>query len=136
LYEPGSKFRVNSTLIQVNFTRGVDTSSGNSLPRDIIGFSIEFCYIGDYLGDVGSPNNLSLSLLSEIQSIIGTPPTIRLGGNTQDVAQYHPENNITILNTFKPGDTEAISVSFGNGLFEVRALASSLSTISYQIARL
>ncbi|KAI9653737.1 MAG: hypothetical protein M1821_006931 [Bathelium mastoideum] len=109
----------NFTLIQVNFTPGVDTSKAVPLPRDIAALSIEFCYIIDYLGDVSSPNNLSYNLLNNIQDILGAPPVIRVGGDTGDVARYHPHNNQTITNVFVPNDFEAVNVSFNDGLFQV-----------------
>ena len=109
----------NDTLVNVNFTPGVDTSKAAPLPRDIIALSIEFCYIIDYLGDVDSPNELSYNLLNNLQEILGAPPVIRIGGDTGDVAQYLPRNNQTITNIFEPNNLEAVNVSFNNGLFQV-----------------
>ncbi|KAI9708321.1 MAG: hypothetical protein M1820_004025 [Bogoriella megaspora] len=110
---PASSPQINQnfSLVQVNFTPGVNTSKVSPLPRDILALSIEFCYIVDYLGDVGKPNNLSFNLLSAIQSIIGAPPVIRIGGHTQD--------NTTITNVFEPGNLEAVNVTFNGGLFKV-----------------
>ena len=108
----------NYSLIHVNFTPNVDTSKAATLSRDIVALSIEFCYIIDYLGDVGSPNNLSYNLLNNIQDILGAPPVIRVGGDTGDAAQYHPHDNQTITNVFEPDNLEAVNVSFSRGLFQ------------------
>ncbi|KAF2230946.1 glycoside hydrolase family 79 protein, partial [Viridothelium virens] len=96
-----------------------DTSKASPLPRDLVALSIEFCYIIDYLGEVGSPNDLSYNLLNNIEEILGAPPVIRIGGDTGDAAQYNPHNNQTITNVFKPNNLEAVNVTFNSGLFQV-----------------
>ncbi|KAH8590030.1 hypothetical protein B0O99DRAFT_522066 [Bisporella sp. PMI_857] len=87
--------------------------------RSLLGLSIEFCYITTYLGDVNQPNMLSFQLLQNIQNLIGSPPRIRVGGNTQDVAQYCHHCPQTLNNTFVPGNTEAVNVTFNKNLFVV-----------------
>jgi hypothetical protein len=96
-------------------------SNGSAIPisRGIGALSIEFCYILDYLGDIGSPNTLSRQLLQNIEDRLGAPPVIRIGGHTQDVAQYCENCTSTLANVFVPGNAEAVSVTFGKGLFEV-----------------
>jgi len=80
---------------------------------------LRFCYISDYLGDVSKPNTLSYRLLQNIQDIKGAPPTIRIGGNTQDVAKYCPTCLETLNSSFTGTDTEATNVSFNSNLFRV-----------------
>ena len=96
-------------------------SSGSSIPisRSIGALSIEFCYILDYLGDVGSPNTLSRQLLQNIEDRLGAPPVIRIGGHTQDVARYCANCSSTLTNIFVSGNAEAVNVTFSKGLFEV-----------------
>jgi hypothetical protein len=94
-------------------------ASGSAIPisHGIGALSIEFCYIVDYLGDVSQPNLLSKQLLQNIQDRVGAPPTIRIGGHTQDVAEYCENCNTTLANIFEPGNLEAVNVTFGKGLF-------------------
>lgn len=89
------------------------------ISKDIAGLSIEFCYITDYLGDVNKPNKLSLNLLQNVQDIVGSPPIIRIGGHTEDAAQFCSSCPQTLNNTFAPGNDEAVSVSFNRNLFKV-----------------
>ena len=99
------------------------TYQGDSHPRpiakDIAALSIEFCYVTDYLGDIGRPNPLSLDLLQNIENIAGAPPVIRIGGHTQDAASFCAACPQTLNNTFVPGNDEAIAVNFNKGLFTV-----------------
>ncbi|KAE9366274.1 glycoside hydrolase family 79 protein [Stipitochalara longipes BDJ] len=96
-------------------------SNGSAIPisRRIGALSIEFCYILDYLGDAGSPNTFSRQLLQNIEDRLGTPPIIRIGGHTQDVARYCENCTSTLANVFVPGNAEAVSVTFGKDLFKV-----------------
>ena len=89
------------------------------ISRSIAALSIEFCYITDYFGDVGKPNNFTLSLLQNIEDILGAPPIIRIGGHTQDVAQYNSSNPTTLSNVFDPGNLEAVNVTYNSNLFRV-----------------
>src|SRR5882757_2912944 len=50
----------------------------SSISREIGALSIEFCYILDYLGDLGSPNTFSRQLLQNIEDRLGAPPVIRI----------------------------------------------------------
>ena len=68
---------------------------------------------------MNQPNTFSLQLLQNIQDLIGSPPRIRVGGDTLDVAQYCHNCPQTLNNTFVPGNTEAFSVTFNNNLFAV-----------------
>ncbi|KAK3618545.1 hypothetical protein LTR22_026338 [Elasticomyces elasticus] len=47
------------------------------------------------------------------------PSLIRIGGHTQDVAQYLPDAAATINNIFVPGNLEAVNVTFYDGLYKV-----------------
>ncbi|KAJ9665463.1 hypothetical protein H2201_004345 [Coniosporium apollinis] len=81
--------------------------------------SIEFCYTVDFLGQPDSPNLFSQQLLQNIEDISGTSPVLRIGGNTQDLAQYC-ENCLQAMNsTYRPGSTEAINVTFSKSLFKI-----------------
>jgi hypothetical protein len=114
-----------STILALNEPTAITTidlqSSGPSvkISPSIGAISIEFCYITDYLGFPQQPNLLSLQLLQNIQDRTGISPVIRIGGDTQDVARFCPNCTATLTNIFNPGNTEAISVTFGQGLFRV-----------------
>ncbi|KFZ04341.1 hypothetical protein V501_09191, partial [Pseudogymnoascus sp. VKM F-4519 (FW-2642)] len=94
-------------------------SAARPIPKDMAALSIEFCYAKDYLGDVDSPNVLSLNLLQNIEDIVGNPPIIRLGGHTQDAASFCDGCPETLNNTFTPGNDEAIAVSYNRNFFTV-----------------
>ncbi|EJU02041.1 hypothetical protein DACRYDRAFT_22427 [Dacryopinax primogenitus] len=64
--------------------------SNASLPLSpsFASFSLEFAFIPTFLGNLSSPNSLSLSLLQEITRRAGEPPSFRPGGITVDSSEY------------------------------------------------
>lgn len=115
---PTAEVRATSKT-DINFNVASAAASAVPLSRTLSSLSIEFCYITDYLGDVNTPNKLSLQLLQNIQDLTGTPPIIRIGGHTQDAAHYNAANPQTLTNVFTGGNTEASDVSFNANLFKV-----------------
>ncbi|KFY04146.1 hypothetical protein O988_00965 [Pseudogymnoascus sp. VKM F-3808] len=106
----------------VTFDKRAAAASASPLNRQLLGLSIEFCWITSYLGDLNQPNALSLRLLQNIQDLSGFPPRIRVGGNTQDVANYCDDCTQTLKNTFASNieiNTEAANVTFNKNLFRV-----------------
>ncbi|KAH8812634.1 hypothetical protein F5884DRAFT_878457 [Xylogone sp. PMI_703] len=108
----------------VTFDRNTVADSAVPLNRNLLGLSIEFCYITAYLGDLSKANAFSRQLLQNIQDRIGSPPRIRIGGDTQDVARYCDDCSQTLNNTFRssptnPLETEAVNVTFNRNLFRV-----------------
>ncbi len=95
------------------------SSSAVPISKSIASLSIEFCYITDYFGDVNAPNKLSLRLLQNIQDLTGQPPIIRIGGHTQDAAQYCSTCTPTLTALYSNGNTEAYSVTFNKNLYTV-----------------
>lgn len=95
------------------------SSGASQLPKSMGALSIESCYIIDYLGDIQSPNKMSLRLLQNIQDLTGEPPRIRIGGHTQDASQYCATCTATITNKFSAGNAEAYSVIYNKNLFSV-----------------
>jgi hypothetical protein len=89
------------------------------ISKQIASLSIEFCYIVDYLGDISGSNVLSKQLLQNIQDISGVPPLIRIGGHTQDAAQYCSDCSETLVNVFAPGNLEAVNVTYNKNLFSI-----------------
>jgi len=89
------------------------------ISKQIVSLSIEFCYIVDYLGDISGSNVLSKQLLQNIQDISGVPPLIRIGGHTQDAAQYCSDCSETLVNVFAPGNLEAVNVTYNKNLFSI-----------------
>ncbi|KAK0101403.1 hypothetical protein ONS95_006577 [Cadophora gregata] len=88
------------------------------LDTQLISMSIEFCYAVDYLGTPGAPNTYSRQLLQNVQDRSGAPPILRIGGNTQGIAKYCENCPETMNNTFRPGSTEAINVTYSKKLYQ------------------
>jgi hypothetical protein len=107
------------TTLAIEFNAAAGATDAVPISKSLASLSIEFCYILDYLGDVDAPNELTLRLLENVQNILGTAPIIRIGGHTQDVAQYNASNPETLTNIFAPGNLEAVNVTFNSGLFRV-----------------
>ena len=95
----------------------------NALPltKNVAALSIEFCYVVEFLGDVGSPNILSRQLLKNLEDRLGEPPMIRIGGDTQDSAEFCPTCQDTLYNVFPGNYTEAVYTSYNANLFRVMA---------------
>jgi hypothetical protein len=113
---PSSSGNSSENVIRLTYQ---GDSPARPIAKDIAALSIEFCYIADYLGDIGHPNSLSLALLQNIEDIADAPPVIRIGGHTQDAASFCADCLQTLNNTFAPGNDEAIAVNFNKGLFTV-----------------
>ncbi|PLB49722.1 hypothetical protein P170DRAFT_357055 [Aspergillus steynii IBT 23096] len=104
---------------KVQFDNEAALASASPITRELLGLSIEFNFIVDYLGDVGKPNPLSHRLLQNIEDRTGASPHIRVGGATQDVARYCEICSETMSSTFADDDIHAVNVSFNAGLFQV-----------------
>lgn len=78
-----------------------------------------FCYIPNFLSDLGEANAFSKQLLQNVQDIQGIPPILRLEGNTTDLAKSCEDCPQTMNNTFKTGSTEATNVTFNKNLYKV-----------------
>ena len=81
------EFTIPSTILP-NVSAVID-------PR-FAGFGIEFSNIFSFTGQASSPNSFSYNLLNNLKSLTGVGPTIRVGGNTQDTAEY--QSNYTASN--------------------------------------
>lgn len=80
----------------------------------------------DYFGDVNNPNAFSKQLLQNIVDRSQSPAILRIGGNTQDRANFCENCNQTmssiVLNDPNdPKGTEAVNVTFNKNLFNVLA---------------
>ena len=78
----------------------------------------------DFFGDVGKPNRFSKQLLQNIIDRSKVPTILRIGGNTQDRANFCatcPQTFSTVVrnNPNDPKGSEAVSVTFNARLFDV-----------------
>ncbi|OGE50947.1 hypothetical protein PENARI_c015G10875 [Penicillium arizonense] len=89
------------------------------LNRQLINLSIEFCFIVDFLGDVGNLNLFSKQLLRNIEDRAGVAPIIRIGGNTADSSYFCRDCNETLVNVYGAENTEAVKTTYNQRLFEV-----------------
>ncbi|KAJ5131926.1 hypothetical protein N7448_006084 [Penicillium atrosanguineum] len=93
----------------------------NSSPvsRDFQSFSIEFAFFPDYAGNQSHPNKFSKNLLGNFKSITGVLPKVRVGGTTQDKANYFPDQEEGIKLIFeKPTDDQPDQINYGPAFFE------------------
>ncbi|KAJ5684626.1 uncharacterized protein N7477_000971 [Penicillium maclennaniae] len=91
------------------------------VPRDLQAFSIEFAFFPDYAGNHSHPNQFSKTLLGNFQSITGALPKVRVGGTTQDKANYFPDQEKGIQLIFeKPTDDQPVQIDYGPAFFDLR----------------
>ncbi|KAF1998084.1 glycoside hydrolase family 79 protein [Amniculicola lignicola CBS 123094] len=64
------------------------TSAGEPVLQSFVSFSIEFAFFPDFAGNKNTPNTFSENLLNNFQSLQGSKPNIRVGGNTQDYVLF------------------------------------------------
>ncbi|KAJ5676453.1 uncharacterized protein N7477_002086 [Penicillium maclennaniae] len=90
-----------------------------TVPNDLQAFSIEFAYFPDYAGNKSYPNEFSKNLLANFKTITGVPPTVRVGGTSQDHSYYHPdqEENIQLIYA-NPNDDQPDTIYYGPTFFE------------------
>jgi len=116
-----SSLRTSAKTIELTVDNAVALTKALPINKNIAALSIEFCYAVEFLGDVGHPNLLSRQLLQNIEDKLGEPPVIRIGGNTQDRAEFCQSCSSTLYNTFPPNGTESSHTTFNNNLFRVMA---------------
>lgn len=76
------------------------------LYRDVYGYSIEPVWVNDFLS-----NNMTSKLLSSITEVIGTPPPIRIGGNTADMTAFVADLNTTAVAIPAPNGAKQFNIS-------------------------
>jgi hypothetical protein len=98
-----------------------DPSKGIKLNPGLVGFSIELDRWPDWTGTLGSPNKYTQTLLENIAARAGVPPPIRIGGNTEDNANFDPQLKY-VNDTFPPKTAikpwpEASKISIGRDFY-------------------
>jgi hypothetical protein len=81
--------------------------------------ALRFCFIVDFLGDVGNLNMFSKQLLRNIEDRAGLAPIIRIGGDTADSSYFCRDCNETLVNIYGAENTEAVRTTYNQRLFEV-----------------
>ncbi|KJK61048.1 hypothetical protein P875_00042697 [Aspergillus parasiticus SU-1] len=104
----------------------VQQAAADAVPLDkqLMGLSIEFGNTVDYFGDVNNPNAFSKQLLQNIVDRSQSPAILRIGGNTQDRANFcencsQTMSSIVLNDPNDPKGTEAVKVTFNKNLFNV-----------------
>lgn len=69
-----------------------DNLSTRVLRKDVYGYSFEPGWMPDFVA-----SDLTANLLEKITRIVGTPPPVRVGGNTADVTFYKEDLNATTV---------------------------------------
>jgi len=74
--------------------------AGQPFSEAFVSYSIEFSSFPDFAGNRSSPNTFSDTLLTNLGSIMGTKPHIRVGGNTQDYALWNASLPVALVGTY------------------------------------
>ena len=109
-----------------SYTPAAAVPTGASLPLapSFAGFGIEPSNLFSFTGNE-SPNELSINLLQNLANYTGTPPHLRIGGNTQDymeyvssITQYQVERNPnpTVSSAAFPPDIDLFGPTFFTAL--------------------
>ncbi|KAF8837266.1 glycoside hydrolase family 79 protein [Paxillus ammoniavirescens] len=61
-------------------------------------FSIETAFFEEYLGNITSPNTLSINLFNNLKNRAGVAPEIRIGGITADSTFWNPNQDVALYN--------------------------------------
>ncbi|KAK1752530.1 family 79 putative glycoside hydrolase [Echria macrotheca] len=82
--------------------------------------SIELSSFPSYAGNLSHPNYFSKTLLTNLAHLSGSPPYIRVGGNTQDYALYSPSLTVALNGTINPARSPdyPTSLTIGPSFFE------------------
>lgn len=105
-------------MVAIHVTPAESTSEP-VLPS-FVSFSIEFVFFPDFAGNSSAPNTFSLNLLSNLGSIQGSNPIIRVGGNTQDYALYNASLPVATYGIFDYSKSKdyPTTVSIGPSFFD------------------
>ncbi|KAI9170626.1 Beta-glucuronidase [Paramyrothecium foliicola] len=117
---------VNQLSTRSNLRFDVRQGAADAVPLDkqLMSLSVEFGNTVDFFGDVGKPNTFSQQLLQNVVDRSGVPAILRIGGNTQDRANFceHCPDTMHTIVTNDPNDpkgSEAKNVTFNANLYDV-----------------
>jgi hypothetical protein len=63
---------------------------GRVIPRSFVGFSLELPAVARYAGTAARPNRAFAALLATLAAAQGSPPALRIGGNSSDESWWAP----------------------------------------------
>jgi hypothetical protein len=87
--------------------------------ESFVAYSIEFAYFPAYAGNASHPNVFSNNLMNNIAWFSGSKPHIRVGGSTQDVAQFvESQKEGAILTYVGSRPDQPKNLTFGPAFFE------------------
>lgn len=87
--------------------------------ENFLSFSIEFSYFPDFAGNLSHPNTFSNNLLKNIASFSGSKPYVRVGGSSQDNAEFvESQTQGAILNFATPTSDQPSNLTYGPAYFE------------------
>lgn len=109
-----------------SYTPAAAVPTGASLPLapSFAGLGIEPSNLFSFTGNE-SPNELTINLLQNLANYTGTPPHLRIGGNTQDYMEYVPSLNAyeieknpnpTVSSAAYPPDSDLFGPNFFTAL--------------------
>ncbi|KAH7355002.1 hypothetical protein BKA65DRAFT_475472 [Rhexocercosporidium sp. MPI-PUGE-AT-0058] len=102
----------------VSIPRTAPKNAGVPL-ENFVSFSIEFSYFPDFAGNKSHPNTFSNNLLENIASFSGSKPYVRVGGSSQDNAQFvESQKEGAILNFATPTSDQPSNLTYGPAYFE------------------
>ncbi|KAI0028990.1 hypothetical protein K488DRAFT_57383 [Vararia minispora EC-137] len=91
-------------------------NSSFSLDRALFSFSIEFAYLDSFTGNGSAPNELTRSLMAQLEQRTGVGPDVRPGGITIDSSIFN--RNAPPLTLSMSSSGGIYRTTFGPGLYE------------------
>lgn len=112
-----------TTCLATNITVATTATNATSLDSSLVSFSIEMDNWADWAGTLQKPNRYTQTLLKNLAIRTGQPPSIRVGGNTEDHSLYAPQYPV-VNDTFPPATNitpwpEATNISVGREFYSL-----------------
>ena len=88
----------NLLTLKLSGPPSLPLDASHDLHPSLASFSIETAFFETFFGNLTNPNQLSLSLLANLQSRTGVPAEIRIGGITADSTYWNPNQSQSSVN--------------------------------------
>ncbi|KAL5373210.1 hypothetical protein DPSP01_012905 [Paraphaeosphaeria sporulosa] len=95
------------------------TKDAKSPLDHFLSYSIEFSSFADFAGNLSKPNTYSYTLLKNLAAYAGSPPLVRVGGNTQDLTLFDASQKLAVIQSFSQSNPDyPANQTIGPAFFE------------------